>query len=45
MVELLETALITPEGETVCSALVNVGRQIEIQNKIMVKLLTTLQKN
>jgi hypothetical protein len=24
---------------------VNVGRQIEIQNKIMVKLLTTLQKN
>lgn len=45
MVELLETALITPEGETVCSALVNVGRQLEIQNKIMVKLLSTLQKN
>ena len=45
MVELLETALITPEGETICSALVNMGRQIEIQNKILVKLLTTLQKN
>ena len=45
MVELLETALITPDGETICSALVNVGRQLEIQNKILVKLLASFQKN
>jgi len=45
MVELLETALITPDGETICSALVNMGRQLEIQNKILVKLLASFQKN
>jgi len=34
----------TEDGDTICSALVNMGRQLEIQNKILVKLLTTLQK-
>ena len=41
---LLSSTLMTEDGDTVCSALVNIGRQLEMQNKIMVKLLTTLQK-
>jgi hypothetical protein len=41
---LLSSTLMTEEGDTVCTALVNIGRQLEIQNKIMVKLLSTLQK-
>jgi len=41
---LLSSTLMTEEGDTVCSALVNIGRQLEMQNKIMVKMLTTLQK-
>ena len=45
MAEILETALITPEGETICGAVINMGRQLEMQNKILVKLLATLQKN
>lgn len=41
---LLSSTLMTEEGDTVCSALVNIGRQLEMQNRIMVKVLTTLQK-
>lgn len=41
---LLSSTLMTEDGDTVCSALVNIGRQLEMQNKIMVKLLSTLQK-
>jgi len=41
---LLGSTLMTEDGDTICSALVNMGRQLEIQNKILVKLLTTLQK-
>ena len=41
---LLGSTLMTEEGDTVCSALVNIARQLEMQNKIMVKMLTTLQK-
>lgn len=44
METLLSSTLMTEEGDTVCSALVNIGRQLEMQNKIMVKLLSTLQK-
>ena len=29
---------------TVCTALVSIGKQLEIQNKILVKLLSSLQK-
>lgn len=43
--EILASTLMTPEGDTICSALVNMSRQLEIQNKILVKLLTILQKN
>lgn len=41
---LLSSTLMTEDGDTVCSALVNVGRQLEVQNKLLVKLLTAIQK-
>lgn len=41
---LLGSTLMTEEGDTVCSALVNIARQLEMQNKIMVKVLSALQK-
>lgn len=40
---LLTSTLMTEDGDTVCSALVNIGRQMEIQNKILVKLISTIQ--
>lgn len=39
---LLSSVLSTEEGETVCSALVNISRQIEMQNKILIKMLSQL---
>lgn len=45
MLELLGSTLTTPEGDTICSVLSNINRQLEIHNKILVKLLATLQKN
>ena len=41
---LLSSVLVNEEGETVCSSLVNISRQLEVQNKIMIKLLSQLQK-
>ena len=41
---LLSSTLMTEDGDTVCSALVNISRQLEMQNRIMVKMLSTLQK-
>ena len=41
---LLSSVLATEDGETVCSALVNISRQMEIQNKILIKMLSHLQK-
>ena len=41
---LLSSVLSTEEGETVCSALVNISRQLEMQNKILIKMLSQLQK-
>ena len=41
---ILASTLTTSEGDTICSALVNMGYQIEIQNKILVTLLSILQK-
>lgn len=34
----------TDEGDTVCSALVNISKQLEMQNRIMVKILAQMQK-
>ena len=44
MEAILGSTLSTTEGDTVCSALVNLGYQMEIQNKILVKLLSVIQK-
>ena len=44
MENLLGQTLTTPDGDTVCTALVYIGQQMEIQNKIFIKLLNTLQK-
>ena len=41
---LLSSVLATEEGDTVCSALVNISRQMEIQNKILIKMLSQMQK-
>ena len=42
---LLSSVLATEEGDTVCSALVNISRQMEVQNKILIKMLSQMQKN
>lgn len=41
--DLMESVLTTEDGETVASALVNIGRQLEMQNKILIKIFSTLQ--
>ena len=41
---LLTSILTTDEGDTVCSALVTIGKQLEMQNKILVKMLSKLTK-
>ena len=41
---LLASTLMTDDGDTVCTALVSIAKQLEIQNKILVKLLSNLQK-
>ena len=41
---LLSSVLATEEGDTVCSALVNISRHMEIQNKILIKMLSQMQK-
>jgi len=40
--ELLSAVLATPDGDTVCSALVHIGAQLEMQNKILIKILSKL---
>ena len=41
---LFSSVLATEEGDTVCSALVNISRQMEVQNKILIKMLSQMQK-
>jgi ATP-dependent RNA circularization protein (DNA/RNA ligase family) len=41
---LLSSVLVTEDGDTVCSALVNISRQMEVQNKILIKMLSQMQK-
>ena len=40
--DLLSAVLSTPDGDTVCSALVHIGHQLEMQNKILIKILSKL---
>ena len=39
---LMSSLLATPDGDTVCSALVNLCYQMETQNKILIKMLTRM---
>ena len=41
--ELLSSLMATPEGDTVCTALVNIAFQLQTQNKILVKMLSKKQ--
>jgi hypothetical protein len=38
--ELMTSLMATEDGDTVCSALVNIGNQLQIQNKILIKMLS-----
>ena len=40
---LMSSLLATPDGDTVCSALVNLCYQLETQNKILIKMLARMQ--
>jgi hypothetical protein len=40
---LMSSLLATPDGDTVCSALVNLCYQLETQNKILIKMLAKMQ--
>ena len=42
MVDLLANTLMTPEGDTLCGTLVKISNTLETQNRILVKLLSTL---
>lgn len=44
MVELLANTLATPEGDTVCGALVQISQALETQNKILIKMLSAVSK-
>jgi len=44
MGSLLGSVLTTENGDTVCSALVSISNQLEMQNRIMIKILAQLQK-
>lgn len=43
--EIAGSLFATDEGDTVCSALVNISKQLEMQNRIMVKILAQMQKS
>jgi|TARA_R110000851_G_scaffold268049_1_gene420626 hypothetical protein len=40
---LVTSIFATPDGDTVCSALVNICYQLETQNKILIKMLSKIQ--
>ena len=40
---LMSSLLATPDGDTVCSALVNLCYQLQTQNKILIKMLAKMQ--
>ena len=42
---LMSSLLATPDGDTVCSALVNLCYQLETQNKILIKMLAKMQSS
>ena len=40
---LMTSLMATPDGDTVCSALVMIGQQIQTQNKRLIKILSELK--
>jgi hypothetical protein len=40
---LMTSLMATPDGDTVCSALVTIGQQMQMQNKILIKILSELK--
>jgi len=43
LLDLLGGVLTTEDGDTVCSALVAMARQMEVQNKILIKILSEMK--
>lgn len=43
MGSLMTSLLATEEGDTVCTALVTIGQQLQTQNKILIKILSELK--
>ena len=41
---LMTELMATPEGDTICTALVNISQQLEVQNKILIKIMSSLAK-
>jgi len=41
--ELMTSLLATDDGDTVCSALVNIANQLQTQNKILIKMLSQIK--
>lgn len=41
--DLMTSLMATPDGDTVCSALVTIGQQLQTQNKILIKILSELK--
>jgi len=40
--ELMTSLMATEDGDTVCSALVNIATQLQTQNKILIKILNKM---
>ncbi len=39
---LMTSLMATPDGDTVCSALVNIAYQLQTQNKILIKIMSRM---
>ena len=44
MIDALTSLLTTEQGDNVCTALVKIAKQMETQNRIMLKMLTAIQQ-
>ena len=43
LVSLMTSLLATEDGETICTALVTIGQQLQTQNKILIKILSEIK--
>jgi len=44
LIDALSSLLTTEQGDNVCTAMVKIAKQLETQNKIMMKMLSTMQQ-